>query len=171
MEAAKVVLAEILRARGIRGEVVARSQTDVPGRLEGLIGAFAQLADGSDVPVTIAAAWQHKSDWVLKFSGVDSIEAAERFRGAELWVRFADRGTLDEGDFFCSDLVGCQVIDNVKGEAIGVVAGWQQYGGPPLMEVRVNGREALIPFVAAECSVDLGGRTIRVDLPEGLLEL
>lgn len=171
MEAEKVVLAEILRARGIHGELVARSQTDVPGRIERLTSACAQLVDGSDVPVEIAAAWQHKGDWVLKFSGVDSIEAAERFRGADLWVGFADRGKLDDGDFFRSDLVGCRVIDNGKGEAVGVVAGWQQYGGPPLMEVRVNGREALIPFIAAECSVDLAGRTIRMHLPEGLLEL
>lgn len=171
MKADKVVLAQILRTRGIRGELVARSQTDVPERIERLTNVCAQLVDGSDVPVEIATAWQHKGDWVLKFSGVDSIEAAERFRGADLWVRLADRGTLDEGTFFRSDLVGCQVIDNVKGEAIGVVGGWQQYGGPPLMEVRVNGREALIPFVAAECTVDLAGRTIRMDLPEGLLEL
>ena len=171
MESDKVVLAEILRPRGIRGEVIARSQTDVPGRIERLTSASARLVDGSDVPVEIAAAWQHKGDWVLKLSGVDSIEAAERFRGADLWVRFADRGTLAQGDFFRSDLVGCQVIDNVKGEPIGVVAGWQQYGGPPLMEVKVNGREALVPFVAAECSVDLAGGTIRMDLPEGLLEL
>ncbi len=166
-----MVLAEILRARGIRGEVVARSQTDVPGRMEHLTNACARLTDGLDVPVEIAASWQHKGDWVLKFSGVDSIEAAERFRGADLWVEFADRGTLDEGDFFRSDLVGCQIIDICKGEAIGVVAGWQQYGGPPLMEVRVNGREALIPFVAAQCAVDLSARTIRMHLPGGLLEL
>jgi len=171
MDAEKVVLAEILRTRGTRGEVVARSQTDVPGRIERLTSANVQLLDGSDVPVTIAAAWQHKGDWVLKFSGIDSIEAAERFRGADLWVPFTDRGILREGDFFRSDLIGCRVINRGKGEAIGVVAGWQEYGGPPLMEVQLNGREALIPFVAAECSVDLAGRTICMDLPEGLLEL
>ncbi len=171
MDPEQVVLAEILRVRGIQGEVVARSQTDVPGRIERLTSAHARLVDGSDVPVEIAAAWQHKGDWVLRFSGIDSIEAAELFRGADLWVPFADRGALAAGDFFQSDLIGCRVIDNAKEEAIGIVTGWQHYGGPPLMEVQVNGREALIPFVAAECSVDLPQRTIRMDLPGGLLEL
>ncbi len=171
MSAGKVVVAEILVPRGIRGELVAKSQTDVPGRMEHLTGAYAELTDGCDVAVEISAAWQHKGNWVLKFSGIDSIEAAERFRGADLWVPFANRGTLAQGDLFRSDLIGCNVIDLRKGKAIGVVAGWQQYGGPPLMEIEVNGREALIPFVASECSVDLTGRTIEMNLPEGLLEL
>ena len=60
------------------------------------------------------------------------------------------------------------MIDASTGEVLGVVEGWQQYGGPPLMEVRVDGREVLIPFVRAICrEVDLEAQTIRVDLPEG----
>jgi 16S rRNA processing protein RimM len=171
MHPERVVIAEILRPRGNRGEVVARSQTDVPGRLEDLKSATAQLPGGSDVPVEIAAAWRHKGDWVLKFAGVDSIDAAERFRGADLWVPFSNRGTLAEGDFFQSDLIGCKVVTSDTGEHVGVVKSWYQYGGPPLMEVSAAGRELLIPFVAALCDVNLAERTIAVDLPQGLLDL
>ncbi len=171
MDSGKVVIAEIVRPRGIRGELVAKSQTDVPGRIELLKSATAQLTDGSDVPVEIASAWRHKSDWVLKFAGVDSIDAAERFRGADLWIPFGSRGALAEGDFFRSDLIGCCVLDNATGERLGIVKGWQQYGGSPLMEVKVGEREVLVPFGRAMCSVDLSARTIRVDLPEGLLAL
>jgi ribosomal 30S subunit maturation factor RimM len=40
------------------------------------------------------------------------------------------------------------------------------------MQMKVGGREVLIPFVPAICrEVDLAARTIRVELPEGLLEL
>ncbi len=171
MDRARVVIAEIVRPRGNRGELIVISQTDVPGRIELLKSATARLADGSDVPVEIAEAWQHKGDWVLKFAGIDSIDAAQRFRGADLWVPFAGRGTLPEGDFFVSDLIGCCVLDNATGERLGVVKGWQQYGGPPLMEVTVGEREVLVPFGSPMCNVDLAARTIRVDLPEGLLEL
>ena len=167
----RVVIAEVLRPRGVRGEVLVRPQTDVPGRMEHLETAIARLTDGSDTPVKVNAAWRHKAIWVLKFVGVESIEAAERFRGADLWVPFADRGTLAEGDFFRSDLIGCEVFDRRTGQRLGPVAGWQQWGGPPLMEVTVQGREALIPFVGALCDVDLEERTIRVNLPDGLLDL
>ncbi|MGI9074248.1 MAG: ribosome maturation factor RimM [Bryobacteraceae bacterium] len=172
MDLERVIVAEILRPRGNRGEVLAKSQTDVPGRFENLRHAVARLADGSDVPIEIAAAWAHKGDWVLKFVGVDSIDAAERFRRAELWVSLSNRGTLPAGEFFQADLVGCTVTDAATGRCLGAVAGWQQYGGPPLMEVSVDRREVLIPFVGSICRhIDLAARTITVELPEGLLDL
>ncbi len=171
MDQERVVVAEILRPRGIRGEVIARSQTDVPGRLEQLKRAHAKLRDGSDVEVEIEEAWTHKGDWVLKFVGVDSINSAERFGGSDLWLAAADRGTLPEGEFFQSDLLGCAVIDNATGQRLGLVDGFQQYGGPPLIELQMDGRQLLIPFVSRECKVDLAERTIGIHCPEGLLDL
>ncbi len=171
MDRERVVVAEILRPRGNRGEVVARSQTDIPGRLESLKQAHARLADGSDMPVEIVEAWEHKEDWVLRFSGVESIDAADKFRGADLWVPAAERAVLPPGDFFQSDLIGCTVVDQATGNRLGVVEGWQQYGGPPLIELTANGREVLIPFVAAECQIDLANREIRANVPIGILEI
>jgi 16S rRNA processing protein RimM len=172
MERGRVVVAEILRPRGNRGELLVRSQTDVPGRLKQLERAQARLADGADVPVEITEAWIHDGNWVLKFAGVDSISDAEQFRGADLWVAAGERGSLPEGEFFESDLIGCAVLDAASGAELGKVGGWQACGGPPLMEMKMDGREVLIPFVPAICrDVDLAARTIRVELPEGLLDL
>jgi 16S rRNA processing protein RimM len=165
------VVAEIARPRGNRGELVAMAQTDVPGRMENLKRAHARLRDGSDVAVEIEEAWPHKGDWILKFAGVDSIAAAEHFRGADLWIPESERGALPEGDFFESDLIGCSVIDNGTGRALGQVEGFEYYGGPPLIALTVGNRPVLIPFVNSLCRVDLTDRTIRVDVPEGLLDL
>ena len=167
----RVVLAEIFRERGNRGEVLARSTTDIPGRLENLKAAWVQLADGTERAVTIEKVWRHQENWVLKFAGVDSISEAERFRGADLWVPRSERAALPEGEYYESDLLGFAVRDGASGETLGLVRGWRRFGGPPLLEVDCSGREALIPFVPAICrKVDLERRTIEVDLPEGLLE-
>jgi 16S rRNA processing protein RimM len=148
-----------------------RPQTDVPGRLENLKRAQVRLADGSDVELDVEETWEHKGDWVVKFAGVDSINAADRFKGADVWVSRSERASLPEGDFFQSDLLGCSVID-AAGNRLGSVEGWQRFGGPPLLEVSVDGREVLVPFVDAICrKVDLEARAITVDLPDGLLEL
>jgi 16S rRNA processing protein RimM len=167
----RLVVAEIARPRGNRGELIARSQTDVPGRLERLKRAHAHLTDGSDVEVEIDQTWVHKGDWVLKFVGVDSIGAAERFRGADLWIPESARGELPAGDFFELDLIGCTVIDRVTGQTVGRVEGLERYGGPPLMELTVAERKLLIPFVKSLAHVDLAARTIRLDVPDGLLDL
>jgi 16S rRNA processing protein RimM len=171
MDREKVVVAELLRPRGNRGEILARSMTDVPGRLDGLKRANVSLRDGSNIRVDIAEVWTHKGEWVFKFSGVDSIDAAERFRGADLWVSAAERAALPPGEFFRSDLIACRVLNRANGQCIGVLEGWQDYGGPPLMQVAANEREILIPFVPSSCQVDLAARTVHVDVPEGLLDL
>src|SRR5579863_6367991 len=172
MDRDRVVIAELLRPRGNRGEVLAKCLTDVPGRLESLKRAQARLPGGEDVPVEIAEAWPHAGVWVFKFAGVDSISAAERFRGADLWIPPEFRGSLPEGEFFESDLIGCSLVDAATGSVFGTLEGWQACGGPILMQVSVEGREVLIPFVPEICSgVDLKARVIKVAAPEGLLDL
>ncbi|HEX4232184.1 MAG TPA: ribosome maturation factor RimM [Bryobacteraceae bacterium] len=174
MDRDRVVLADILRPRGNRGEVLARSQTDVPGRLEALVEANVRLANGQDAKVELTKAWPHKGDWVFKFRGVDSIEDAERFAGSELWIPLSERAKLPEGEYFQTDLIGCLVLDET-GRTLGTVDGWQEYGGPPLMEVRSGpypGRDVLIPFVKGIYrEIDLEARRITVEVPDGLLDL
>ncbi|MBV9301765.1 MAG: 16S rRNA processing protein RimM [Acidobacteriaceae bacterium] len=172
MEPNRVIIAEVLRPRGNRGELLAKSQTDVPGRLETLRRAHARLTDGSEASVEIIKAWTHKGQWVLRLAGVDSINSAERFRGAEIWVPLSGRAPLPEGEFFESDLIGCQVTDGASGKLLGPIEAFENYGGPPLMEIRVDGREVLIPFVPSICrNIDLAARSIIVDLPGGILDL
>jgi len=171
MDRTRVVIAEIFRPRGVRGELIARSLTDIPGRLEDLKRAHVRLASGVDREVELSEAWPHKGDWVLKFQGVDSMDAADEFRGSDLWVPVTERAALPDGDYFQSDLIGCQVVDRASGKVIGLVEGWQQYGGPPLMELTVAGRELLVPFISSECQIDLGAGVIRMSLPEGILDL
>lgn len=172
MDANRIVIADIVRARGVRGEVVARSQTDVPDRFRNLQKAQIRSKEGSDFAVELENAWEHKGDWILKFRGIDSMEAAEQLRGAELWVPVEERGQLTEGEYFQSDLIGFHIIDKNTGENLGVVEGWQQYGGPPLLQIKREQGQALIPFVSAICQdIDLPARLVRVVLPEGLLDL
>jgi 16S rRNA processing protein RimM len=123
-------------------------------------------------PVEIERIWRHKDALIFKFAGVDSISAAEAFEGAEVCIPKEERAPLTEGEYYQSDLVGCQVVDAKTGRPIGVVTDWHEYGGPPLLEVRGDsGKEVLIPFVKAICTeIDPAARRILVDLPEGLEE-
>jgi len=172
MDHERVVIAEILRERGNIGEVLARSASDVPGRMESVREAQLRMPDGSDQAVKLESAWLHNESWVLKFAGINSIDAARALRGADLWVPRTERGALPKGEYFQSDLIGCKVLDEKDGRVLGVVEGFEQYGGPPLLEVSSEDGEVLIPFVPAICvAVDLANRSISVDLPDGLLEL
>jgi 16S rRNA processing protein RimM len=171
VERERVVIAELMRPRGNRGELLGRSQTDVPGRLETLKAAHVRFPNGIDAAVNLEAVWPHRGDWVFKFAGVDSIDAAERFKGADLWVPKAERATLPPGEFFRSDLIGYRITTKT-GQSLGVVTGWQEHGGPALMEVEMDDRRTvLVPFSRDFCEVNVEEQTVNVDVPEGLLDL
>lgn len=168
----RVVIAEILRSRGNRGEVLAESTTDVPGRLEGLKRANVRRADGVELMLDTEQVWRHGEQWVFKFAGIDSIDEAEKLRGADIWISKSERGELRAGEYFRSDLLGCLVRDEVTGQDLGPVTGFEQYGGSLLLAVANEGREVLIPFVPEICrAVDVQAKRIGVALPDGLLEL
>ncbi len=64
---------------------------------------------------------------------------AEKLRGAEVQVPLSERIELEPGEYFHSDLVGCEVREKVSGRVVGKVTSFEEYGGPPLLEID-NGR-------------------------------
>jgi len=114
--------------------------------------------------------WYHGGTPVLKFGGIDSIEAAEMWAGADILVPESERVQAEDGEFFYSDLIGCKVVAD---RLIGVVGGIEDYGSAPLLKVHAEGgREILIPFALSICrEIDVAARVIRVVLPDGLLDL
>lgn len=163
------MVAQLTRTRGNKGELCATSLTDDPERFKRLEQVFL-----NGQAYGLESVWYHKEQPIFKLAGVDSISDAERLVGLDVCIPAADRLKLPEGEFFYSDLVGCEVFDEASGQRAGVVVGWQETGGPTLLEVdRGDGSEALlIPYAAALLKkIDVGAREIRAELPPGLLDL
>lgn len=170
-----VTLARIDRSRGNRGEVAATCFTTGPERFAGLgvvlVGPDGPLEGGRRFAVENA--WLHQDRLILKFEGVGSISAAEELRGLEVCVPFEERAPLDEGEYYFTDLVGCEVVDRASSRRIGVVRGLQEVGGAHnLLEVDTGAGEVLIPMVPQICRrIDTAAKRIEVDLPDGLMAL
>ncbi len=116
--------------------------------------------------------WPHKGLLVIKFAGVDSITEAQTLVGNELQVPRDQRGQLEAGWEYVSDLVGCTIVD--RGREIGHVENVQFGAGEaPLLVVRdAKGGLFETPFAEAYLeSVDVPGKLVRMNLPEGLLEV
>jgi 16S rRNA processing protein RimM len=116
--------------------------------------------------------WMHGDQLIFKFKGVDTISDAERLAGADVSIPMDQRPAPPEGEYYQSDLLGCEVFDQI-GRRLGTVADWQETGATPLLVVRQpNGKEILIPFANSICTkIDVGQRRIEVSLPEGLQDL
>ena len=159
-----IAVAVLGRPRGNRGELTAASLSSKPER-------FARLKQVRLVPgeqmFDVEKVWEHGGGLVFKLAGVDSINDAEKLRGAEVQVPAGERVELEPGEYFHSDLIGCEVRERVSGRVVGKVTDFQEYGGPPLLEV--DGGRLLIPFVKAIC-VDIRPveKLILTELPQGL---
>ncbi|MGH9450438.1 MAG: ribosome maturation factor RimM [Terriglobia bacterium] len=188
-------IARIARPQGRRGEVSAEITTDFPGRFQNLTRVFLSDLDDSgavgvsggsdarggalrpDQPVRIERAWAHKGRIVLKFSGVDSIDQAERLRGLAVMIPREERVALPDGAYYTGDLEGCRVMMGSPEalQEVGTVTSVEPTGGVPVLHVSraAFGRsEALIPFARAICrEIDPEAKRIVIDPPEDLLEL
>jgi 16S rRNA processing protein RimM len=136
-------------------------------------------ADGSRRELRLEEHWFHKGHVVLKFAGVESISDAERLAGIELQIPGNERVGLEAGAAYTSELIGCEVVNRTLSGplAVGSVAEIQFGAGEaPLLVVRAKTgggeKEFLVPYAQAFLRrMDLPGRRIEVELPDGLLDL
>jgi 16S rRNA processing protein RimM len=160
-----------LKTQGRRGEVAVEVHSDIPNRFREGLKLSALAPDQSRRELQIEELWPHKGNLVLKFQGVDSISDAEALLGCELQVPRSERAQLESGWTFISDLVGCVVFDGSReiGKIVDVKFG---AGEAPLLIVRNGSKEYEIPYAEAYLkSVDLGQKQIRMQLPDGMLEV
>ena len=167
-----VVIARIVKTRGLRGELVADLLTDFPERFEGLTDVTVRpVGGGSGRELKIEKFWFQKGRVILKFAGLDTVEDAEPLRDSDVCIDESEAAELEEDEFFDWQLAGCRV-ETIGGESIGEVREVMRTGGTELLVVDGEaGREYLIPFAGSICTdVDVENKIIRVDPPEGLLE-
>jgi 16S rRNA processing protein RimM len=127
-------------------------------------------ARGDEV-LTISSARLQNGRPVIGFEGFASIEDVERLAGLELRVPEDSLQPLAEGVYYVHDLVGC-LVETTSGERVGEVKRVDGGSGTSLLSVQGSRGEVLVPLAADICvEVDVAGRRIRIDPPEGLLEL
>jgi len=167
-----ITLARVVKTQGRRGEVACEILSDVPHRFAAGMKLLALGADNRRRELEVEDLWPHKGLLVLKFAGIDSISEAQTLVGCELQVLGNQRAGLPAGWNYVSDLVGCTVLDH--GREIGSIAQVQFGAGEaPLLMVR-DAKDKIfeIPFAKAYLvAVDVQNRRVRMELPEGLLEV
>jgi 16S rRNA processing protein RimM len=176
-----VTLARVVKTQGRHGEVAAELHCDVPGRFAaGMAGmklfalpkAQDLRAQESRRELEVEDLWPHKGLVVLKFCGVDSMNDAELLIGSELQVPTDERADLEPGWNYVSDLIGCTVLDHAR--EIGRIEDVQFGAGeaPLLIVANSAGKKFDVPFAEAYLeAVDMTQKQVRMNLPEGMLEI
>jgi 16S rRNA processing protein RimM len=178
----QLVVGQIVRPHGIRGEVVVEITTDDPAArfaagselaVEGRPGPAGAAGFPGAGALRIEAVRPHQGRLIIAFEGVLDRDAADELRGTKLTVDSADVVDPDDPDEFNDfQLIGLSVVD-VDGAPLGEVVRVDHGPAADLLVVRLpEGREALVPFVRAIVpTVDIPGGRVVLTPPPGLLEL
>lgn len=160
-----VLIGAVIGAIGVRGEIRARSLTQVPMDL----AAYGPLHDAAGkLLLTPKQARAVKDGVALKGPEITSREAAEALKGSGLYVpRAALPPSQDEDAFYVADLIGRSVV-HIDGRQLGAIADVRNFGAGDLLEIETESVRWLMPFTAQNVPV-IEAESIQIDPPFGLI--
>lgn len=119
MQQEYIMIGEIVKPQGIRGEVKLRATTSDMTRYARLESVFLKEKGGYRA-VKVKKGRQYDGFAFLTLEGVDDRNAAELLRGVEVYVDRAHAIKLSPDENFVSDLIGLRAVDR-QGNAIGTL--------------------------------------------------
>jgi len=141
--ASDVLLAAVIGAQGLKGEVKAKLFTASPDALPRY--GVLHTRDGRELKVT-AFRPTKPGEAVIAFEGVRDRNAAEALKGAELLVDRAALPQTEENEFYHADLIGLEARD-AEGRILGKVSALYNYGASDVIELtRPDGNDVLLAF-------------------------
>jgi 16S rRNA processing protein RimM len=166
-----VLVGRIARPHGLRGQVVVNPETDfVEERFRPGERLWTRTG-GREAALTIASARVQNGRPVIAFEGMSRLEDVEPLAGLELRVPEDTLRSLEPGRYYEHQLVGC-IVETVRGIVLGPVVRVEGGPGGSRLVVDRTGEEVLIPLAVEICvDIDVAAGRIRIEAPEGLLDL
>jgi len=160
-----VLLAQIGRPQGIKGELRVKAFTDDP---EGL-AEYGALRTSDGRRFKVKRMRPGKGVLIVKFEGVNTREEAEAENGTELFIeRHRLPPVEDEDEFYVTDLIGMAVVDG-EGAQIGTVKDAPDFGAGSVLEITGANGSVMVDFTHANVpEVDLEAGRVTVIMPEEL---
>jgi len=160
----------IVKAFGIRGEMVVAPMTADSRRFNTLRNVFVGPLAASSRPFTVSEVRPGEPGVRLRFAEVPDRTAAERLAGQFIFVGAADRIAPPAGSYFVDDVIGMSVVSD-DGGRVGTVREVLHLPAHDVYVVDAGGREVMIPAVPEfVLSIDPAASTMRVHLIDGMLE-
>jgi 16S rRNA processing protein RimM len=167
-----LIIGEVLRPHGVRGELRIRILTDYPERIvKGKTLFLGTDPDRDDArPYQVDGMRANRDYGLLKLNGIEDRDAADLLRELLVMVPLEDAVPLDEGEVYLFELIGMEVRTDA-GALLGELVDVLETGANDVYVVdSPQYGEVLLP-VTPECvlEVDADAGVITVHIWDGLL--
>ena len=166
-----LLVGKVIRPHGVGGLLkilsYARSEQTFLG--SGMV--ILKLDSGETREHKVSSIVPHKNFCLMRLEGLGSFELADRYKGADIFVRKDAVGHTDEGEYFWHEIIGLKVYVET-GRFIGTVRHILSTGSNDIYVVQEGEGEVLVPAIHEVVKeIDLDKKKMIVSEMEGLLDL
>ncbi|HEY8397392.1 MAG TPA: ribosome maturation factor RimM [Flavihumibacter sp.] len=163
-------IGKIAAAHGIAGELVLKHALGKRTALKGLETIFIEVRKGELLPYFIQGARaKNEQEIYLQFDGIATRESAQKLVGKECWLPEEDFNRYAASNASISFL-GYHIWH--EGEDLGEILEVIEQPHQVLCRIEYHGKDALLPVHQDSLlEVDPGRKILRVQLPDGLLDI
>jgi len=164
----RVRVGKIIKAHGLKGAVKVYAYGESPALFETHQALVAVRGDRTEKSLHIQWARPGNRVMLLSFSGIDDRDQADALVGSDLFIDSVLLPDLETGTYYWFDIIGIDVYTK-EDHYIGRVTSIIPTGSNDVYVVENGDTETLIPALDwVVLSIDTIGKTMQVDLPEGL---
>jgi len=164
-----IAVGRVSRAHGVKGEVTVLSLSDVTARFEP--GSTVFVGESNAAPLTVETRRGTPQRPLIKFREIATPEEIASLQEWTIEIPESAARTRQTDEYFLHDLIGLRLVDAAGKERGEVIEAYEGGGGVLLNVKRADDHEYEVPFAAAICTeIDIDGKRILVDLPEGIDE-
>jgi 16S rRNA processing protein RimM len=163
-----ICVGAVTGARGVKGDVRIKSFTANPQD----IASYGPLYDKTgNVAYELKVTGQAKDQLIGRIVGTPDRTAAEKLRGLQFFVPRYNLPTIDDDEFYFSDLIGLNVEDT-RGKALGIISSIENFGAGDILEIVgvINGG-LMVSFTKETVpQVDIQNGFVVINPPDGIFD-
>lgn len=164
------LVGKLTRTHGLKGDVLLKLDTDQPQDYDKIESFFVQI-NGLLAPFFVERqSWAKPDTKIIGLQNVN-LQMAEQLIGNEVYMPLSTLKPLSGNRFYYHEVVGFEVKD-AEGRSYGEIEAVNDQTAQHYFVLKLNGKEVVVPIIREWISeVDRADKTIRMNLPDGLLEV
>jgi len=163
-------LGYVAKPHGLHGDLSIVIDADMPEAYKKLESVFIEQ-DKQLVPFFISRIKITGNKAILSLEESNSIEFAQRLKGAKLFLPLDFLPDLEESQFYFHEIIGFKVVDQ-SNTSLGMVSTVYDVGPQNIMAFVYKGKEVLLPLNDQTIvGIDKSGKILNVSIPDGLLDI
>jgi 16S rRNA processing protein RimM len=165
-----VRIGKIVATHGLQGAVILKHITGSNDWLKADDVLFIELRKESYIPhFVVQCKASNDEEYIVTMEDISAVEEAKKLVGRPVYVKEDILvGTAKDSPLLW---IGFNLVDKQKG-SLGPIEDVMQVSGQWLAKITIEGKEVLIPLVEQMLiEVNVRNKYIRMDLPEGLIDV